>query len=70
AEKLKSKRYDLICNIVHDGEDSKNGVKRAYVLHKANNKWYETHDLNINESIAQLVSVAESYIQIWELKDL
>lgn len=60
---LKSK-YDLIGNLCHDG-GWREGTNKSFVINTPNDQWYDMHDLHVRETIPQLVSVAESYIQIW-----
>jgi len=59
--------YDLICNIVHEGEAS-GGMYRVHVLHRPNNVWYEVEDLRVStsETMAQMVGLSQAYIQIYE----
>lgn len=65
-KEIEPAKYRLVANVVHEGEERHIGSTKAFVLHRANGKWYETHDLNIEETMAQLVTVSESYIQFWE----
>ena len=59
--------YDLISNIVHEG-DAKSGKYRIHVLHRPNATWYEIDDLRVStsETIAQIVGLSEAYIQVYE----
>lgn len=63
--------YSLIANIVHDGEpEAGKGSYRAHILHRGTGKWFEMQDLYVTEmSDTTLITLSESYIQIWELKD-
>lgn len=63
--------YTLIANIVHDGEPGAGkGTYRAHILHRGTGKWFELQDLYVTEmSDTTLITLSESYIQIWELKD-
>lgn len=58
-------KYDLISNITHEG-GWKEGKNKCLVFNQSNAQWYEMHDLHVQETIPQLVTVAESYIQIWQ----
>jgi U4/U6.U5 tri-snRNP-associated protein 2 len=58
--------YDLICNIVHDGQPD-NGSSRVQVVHNGTGKWFELEDLHVKEILPQMITLAESYIQIWKL---
>jgi U4/U6.U5 tri-snRNP-associated protein 2 len=59
--------YSLLANIVHDGEAGQ-GSYRVHVLHKPQNTWYEMEDLHVwtTETMPELVSVSEPYIQLYE----
>jgi len=61
----KNCKFDLIANLVHQG-NYKEGTNKAFVLNAANNQWYDMQDIYTQETIPQLVSVAESYVQIWQ----
>lgn len=72
-------KYDLVANITHDipievGREGKQrnpleeGSYRCHVQHKATGQWYEIQDLNVRETMPQLVSVSESYLLIFERK--
>lgn len=63
--------YTLIANIVHDGEpDAGKGTYRAHILHRGTGKWFELQDLYVTEmSDTTLITLSESYVQIWELKE-
>ncbi|KAK2720118.1 ubiquitin carboxyl-terminal hydrolase 39-like [Artemia franciscana] len=65
--KQKHTVYDLVANIVHDGEPTK-GSYRVHVLHKASGKWFEMQDLHVTEILPQMITLTESYIQIYELR--
>lgn len=61
----KETRYNLIANIVHDGEPGK-GTYRTHILHKATNQWYEMQDLHVTSILPQMITLTEAYIQIYE----
>ncbi|XP_026472778.1 U4/U6.U5 tri-snRNP-associated protein 2 [Ctenocephalides felis] len=61
--------YDLVANIVHDGEPNK-GTYRVHLLHKATNQWYEMQDLHVTEILPQMITLTEAYVQIYKRKDL
>jgi len=65
-EKHRGTTYDLLANIVHDGEPTK-GTYRVHILHKATGKWFEMQDLHVTEILPQMITLTEAYIQIWEL---
>lgn len=59
--------YDLIANVVHEGEPgSGKGTYRAHILHRGSGKWYELQDLHVTEILPQMITLSEAYIQIWE----
>ncbi|XP_059163825.1 U4/U6.U5 tri-snRNP-associated protein 2-like [Physella acuta] len=61
--------YDLAANIVHDGEPGKGkGSYRCHVLHKGQGKWYELQDLHVADILPQMITLSESYIQIFEVR--
>ncbi|GLG96459.1 hypothetical protein R5R35_007918 [Gryllus longicercus] len=66
-EKYPNSTYDLVANIVHDGEPGK-GTYRVHVLHKGSGKWYEMQDLHVIDILPQMITLTEAYIQIYELK--
>lgn len=63
--------YRLIANIVHDGEpEAGKGIYKAHILHRITGKWFELQDLYVTEmSDTTLITLSESYIQIWEAKE-
>uniref|UniRef100_A0AC34QEH6 USP domain-containing protein n=1 Tax=Panagrolaimus sp. JU765 TaxID=591449 RepID=A0AC34QEH6_9BILA len=58
--------YDLITNIVHDGTPEK-GTYRVQLVHHGTGKWFELEDLHVKEILPQMITLTESYIQIWKL---
>lgn len=60
--------YDLVANIVHDGEPE-SGTYRCHILHKGTAKWYELQDLHVKEIEPQMLTLTESYIQIYEMQN-
>ena len=60
--------YDLLANIVHDGEPTK-GTYRVHILHKATGKWFEMQDLHVTEILPQMITLTEAYIQVGEFFD-
>ncbi|KAL7676249.1 hypothetical protein ACOME3_002505 [Neoechinorhynchus agilis] len=57
--------YNLIANIVHEGEPNK-GTYRIHVLHKSTGTWFEMQDLHVIPIPAQMITLSEAYLQIWE----
>ena len=77
AASSSSTRYNLLSNIVHDGlsgaaakgrEKELRGSYKCHTLHKATHTWYLTEDLHVHtsETMPQLVSLSESYMQVYE----
>ncbi|XP_014786420.1 U4/U6.U5 tri-snRNP-associated protein 2 [Octopus bimaculoides] len=61
--------YDLIANIVHEGESgSDKGTYRVHILHKGTGKWFELQDLHVADILPQMITLSESYIQIYEIR--
>jgi len=72
-------KYDLVANITHDipvevGREGKQrnpleeGSYRCHVQHRAAQQWYEIQDLDVRETMPQLIGVSESYLLIFERK--
>jgi U4/U6.U5 tri-snRNP-associated protein 2 len=59
-----SKKYHLMSSVQHEGTPDA-GSYRAFVHFRANDSWYEMQDLHVNGVHPQLISVSESYIQVW-----
>ena len=57
-------KFHLMCSIQHDGTPE-SGSYRGFVHFKANDGWYEVQDLHVSGVHPQLISVSESYIQVW-----
>lgn len=60
--------YNLVANIVHDGEPGK-GTYRVHILHKATNQWNEMQDLHVIDILPQMITLTEAYIQIYEINE-
>ena len=63
-----SSKYNLMASVQHDGTPEA-GAYRAFVHFRANDQWYEVQDLHVNGVHPQLISVSESYIQVWRQAD-
>ena len=63
-----SHKYHLMASVQHDGTPEA-GSYRAFVHFRANDQWYEVQDLHVNGVHPQLISVSESYIQVWRQAD-
>lgn len=63
---IKDTCYDLVANIVHDGDPNiGKGTYRVYILHQGSNQWYEMQDLHVSDILPQMITLSEAYIQIW-----
>ncbi|XP_050390998.1 U4/U6.U5 tri-snRNP-associated protein 2 [Patella vulgata] len=61
--------YDLMANVVHDGEPGPGkGTYRCHIQHKGTGKWYEMQDLHVADILPQMITLSESYIQIFEVR--
>lgn len=58
--------YDLVANIVHDGEPDK-GTYRVHILHRGTGQWYELQDLHVTQILPQMVTLTEAYIQVHKI---
>jgi Ubiquitin carboxyl-terminal hydrolase len=57
-------KYDLVANLVHDGNTATEGSYRVHVLRKADNSWYEVQDLHVTDILPQMVVLSEAYMQV------
>ncbi|GMH34486.1 hypothetical protein BSKO_02320 [Bryopsis sp. KO-2023] len=60
-------RFDLVANVCHDGKANE-GTYRVHVHRKVEDAWYELQDLRVVEVLPQIVSLSETYMQIYELR--
>jgi U4/U6.U5 tri-snRNP-associated protein 2 len=65
---LGSAHYDLIANIVHEGQHV-GGTWRMHLFHKGNNTWYELQDLHVKEILPQMLTLTEPYVQIYQRQE-
>ena len=56
--------YDLVANIVHQGQPDK-GSYKIHILHRGTGRWFELQDLHVSEILPEMIPLSESYIQIW-----
>lgn len=65
-------KYDLVANITHASNDSKQGDPlqegsfKCHVQHRG--QWYEMQDLHVQETMPQLIGLSESYVLIFARK--
>jgi len=64
-EKNVQTKFNLMSSTQHDGQPD-SGTYRTYVHFKANDQWYDIQDLHVNGVHPQLISVSESYIQVYD----
>ncbi|KAJ3158055.1 hypothetical protein HDU89_000438 [Geranomyces variabilis] len=67
---LRDTRYDLVANICHEGLSAASGSYRVHVHDRAKDQWFQIQDLFVEEVMPQMIFLSESYIQIWERKNL
>jgi len=61
--------YNLVANITHEGEAGQGkGTYSLHVLHKGSKQWFDLQDLHVKEILPPMITLSESYIQIWELQ--
>jgi len=61
--------YDLVANISHDGEPGAGkGSYHVHLLHKGSSQWFDLTDLHVKDILPPMITLSESYIQIWELQ--
>ncbi|KAK1443627.1 ubiquitin carboxyl-terminal hydrolase like protein [Babesia gibsoni] len=59
-----STRYDLVCNVCHQGSPTA-GSYKIYTHHLPSGDWYELDDLLVTSVLPQFVAQSESYIQVY-----
>ncbi|ORY92339.1 hypothetical protein BCR43DRAFT_463525 [Syncephalastrum racemosum] len=70
AERVNT-HYDLLANICHEGKpEAGEGTYKVHVRQRGTEQWYQIQDLIVEEILPQMIFLSESYIQIWERKDL
>ena len=55
--------------MVHDGK-AEAGSYRVHVHRKVEDIWYEVQDLRVIDILPQMVALSETYMQVYELKQL
>jgi U4/U6.U5 tri-snRNP-associated protein 2 len=56
-------RYDLLANIIHEGE-AVGGKLKVHVAR--GDHWYQIQDLIIQDILPQMIFLSESFLQIWK----
>jgi len=61
--------YDLMANVVHEGEPGAGkGTYKIHLLRQGSGKWYELQDLHCIDILPQMLPLSESYVQIYQLR--
>lgn len=68
GNKTAKAKFDLVANVCHDGKAGQ-GTYRVHVHRKVEDAWYEVQDLRVVEVLPQIVSLSETYMQIYELRN-
>eukprot|EP00300_Choanocystis_sp_HF-7_P001265 c11015_g1_i2.p1 GENE.c11015_g1_i2~~c11015_g1_i2.p1 ORF type:complete len:364 (-),score=106.27 c11015_g1_i2:84-1175(-) len=63
---LNTTKYDLLANVCHLGNKVDDDEHEVNIQNKATGIWYRIQDMEVEEAAAQLMTVSEAYIQIWE----
>eukprot|EP01024_Parvocaulis_polyphysoides_P050675 TRINITY_DN493_c0_g2_i5.p1 TRINITY_DN493_c0_g2~~TRINITY_DN493_c0_g2_i5.p1 ORF type:complete len:316 (-),score=46.55 TRINITY_DN493_c0_g2_i5:265-1212(-) len=63
-----STKYDLTCNIVHEGK-AQGGQYKIHVHRRAEDQWYQVQDLSVQDLLPQIVALSEAYMQVYERKN-
>ena len=50
------------------GKSTDKGSYRVHILHKGTQTWYELQDLHVVDVLPQMITLSESYIQIYEMR--
>lgn len=64
---LKPSKYNLIANVVHDGQPDQ-GSYRVHMHRRIEDQWYEVENLRVVDILPQVVALSETYMQVYELK--
>ena len=78
-------KYDLLANICHDSEEkdviakgsgsskvsssSSAGSYKVHLQSRATGQWFQIQDLQVRETLSQVIGLSESYLLIYERKD-
>jgi ubiquitin C-terminal hydrolase len=63
-----SGKYDLVANISHEGSRTE-GVYKVQVYHEKRKQWMQFQDLIVEDIMAQMVVLPESFVQIWKRQE-
>jgi U4/U6.U5 tri-snRNP-associated protein 2 len=60
-------RYDMVANILYEGGDElSKGIFKIDLIQPSSEQWFRIQDLFVDEIMAQMINLSESYIQIWK----
>lgn len=62
-------KYNLVANLCHEGTFAQ-GTYKVHLQCKGTEQWNEIQDLMVRETLPQLISLSEAYIQVYELIDM
>lgn len=71
-------KYDLLANVCHDSErkdfiakggGDDGGSYKVHLQNKATGQWFQIQDLQVSETLSQVIGLSESYLLIYERKD-
>ncbi|UKJ90723.2 ubiquitin carboxyl-terminal hydrolase [Theileria orientalis] len=66
---VQSTKYDLICNICHEGTPN-GGTFKVHVYHSPSNNWFQMEDLLVTSILPQQVALTESYLQVYKRQQM
>lgn len=58
-------KYDLAASVVHEGQAG-GGHYKVHLQGSEPGLWWEVHDLAVSDTLPQMVTLAEAYLQIFE----
>eukprot|EP00375_Theileria_parva_P002708 XP_765389.1 ubiquitin carboxyl-terminal hydrolase [Theileria parva strain Muguga] len=61
-------RYDLYCNVCHEGKPT-GGIFKVHVYHPPSGNWFQMEDLLVTSILPQQVALTESYVQVYKRQD-
>jgi len=69
SDKYANTEYNLLSNICHDGTPTA-GTYSTHLHLSSANQWFDVQDLHVTKLQPQMITLSESYIQIYERADL
>jgi U4/U6.U5 tri-snRNP-associated protein 2 len=62
-----STKYDLVANVIYEGgQKLEEGHFKVDVFNPPLDSWFQIQDLFVDQIMAQMIILSESYIQIWK----